>query len=340
MNTQDNRPTGHPDADGSADNAKQQQASDRDASIPDGSDDETEFCPIQPEYPKYPRPSNPFELPQISPGIYGNPFAGANAPLHAPKAKLRRAVIILAVLLICGGIAEGVPCLSGSESTKPAPEEKTPAPSSTEMGAQLLAAAAAGKEAEVRRLAEAGADLNVTDSDRNTPLHLAVKRGHVAVARLLLEKGAKSNTYDRDGVTPLFTAVAVGNEAMVRLLIEQAEDIDETDMQGSSLLHVAVRKGYKEIVKLLLSRGASTNLCDDCGRKPAELASDDETKKILMQFLLSHKDSEGSSTVTENIQAAIEEGNEPLVKFLIEECDADPNMTIDHCRPIRGKWVE
>ena len=296
MNTQDNRPPKHPDADDSAD-AKQRQDSDRGVSIPDGSDDETQFCPIQPEYPKYPGPSIPFETPEIHPGtlpmppgIYGDPFSGTNAPRHAPKAKLHRTVVILSVLLICGGIAGGV--LYGRESTKPVPEEKAPAPSPAEMGAQLLAAAAAGKEAEVRRLAEAGADLNVTDGARNTPLHLAVKQGHEAVARLLSEKGAKSNTYDRDGVSPLFTAVADGKEAMVRLLIEQAEDINETDMEGSSLLHVAVRKGYKEIVKLLLSRGASINLCDDCGRKPEELASDDETKKILIQFLLSRKDSD------------------------------------------------
>ena len=113
MNTQDNRPTKHPDADDRAD-AKQRQDSDRGVSIPDGSDDETQFCPIQPEYPKYPGPSIPFETPEIhpgtlpiSPGIYGDPFSGTNAPLHAPKAKLRRAVVILSVLLICGSIAGG-----------------------------------------------------------------------------------------------------------------------------------------------------------------------------------------------------------------------------------------
>ena len=77
MNTQDNRPTKHPDADDSAD-AKQRQDSNRGVSIPDGSDDETElshiqpkyFGPIQPRYPKYARPPIPCEPPMVLSGAY------------------------------------------------------------------------------------------------------------------------------------------------------------------------------------------------------------------------------------------------------------------------------
>ena len=51
-----------------------------------------------------------------------------------------------------------------------------------------------------RALAEAGADLNLTDPDGTTALVLAIINGHFDLARMLVEKGADPNVADtRDG---------------------------------------------------------------------------------------------------------------------------------------------
>lgn len=53
-------------------------------------------------------------------------------------------------------------------------------------------------------------DVNSTDNDRVTALHLAAVRNELAIAQLLIENGAKS-TADKNGETPLHWAAARGH---------------------------------------------------------------------------------------------------------------------------------
>jgi hypothetical protein len=54
-----------------------------------------------------------------------------------------------------------------------------------------------------RRLLEHGADPNICDDSRSTPLHQASSRGWLEVTRLLLSYGAKVDEKDEEGKTPL-----------------------------------------------------------------------------------------------------------------------------------------
>ena len=58
----------------------------------------------------------------------------------------------------------------------------------------------------VKVLVEAGADLEATDNEGKTPLHLAWNLSYT-MAELLLEKGANPNTADVQGNTPLHLSV-------------------------------------------------------------------------------------------------------------------------------------
>jgi ankyrin len=71
----------------------------------------------------------------------------------------------------------------------------------------LLYAAREGCIECARHLAEAGADLNLTDPEQVSPLLLAVLNGHFDLAALLLEKGANPSKWDWYGRTPLYAAV-------------------------------------------------------------------------------------------------------------------------------------
>lgn len=72
--------------------------------------------------------------------------------------------------------------------------------------ALMYAARQNAKEA-AQVLAEAGANLNLTDPNGTSALEIAIINGHFDLAALLLKKGADPNLADRTGMTPLYAAV-------------------------------------------------------------------------------------------------------------------------------------
>ncbi len=82
----------------------------------------------------------------------------------------------------------------------------------------LLWAATKGDLWEIRRLRAAGVDLNITDYDGRTALHLAASEGQKRVASYLLERGADWRLKDRWGATALDDARRDGHDAVVELL--------------------------------------------------------------------------------------------------------------------------
>jgi ankyrin repeat protein len=71
----------------------------------------------------------------------------------------------------------------------------------------LMYAAREGSLDAARALAEAGAELNLTDPDGTTALVLAIINGHFDTAALLLDKGADPNIADTAGMAALYAAV-------------------------------------------------------------------------------------------------------------------------------------
>jgi ankyrin repeat protein len=93
-----------------------------------------------------------------------------------------------------------------------------------EPGADVTLSMAAGKGdlEEVRRLIEAGADVNEKTSNGWTPLMKASLQGHVDVVKLPLEKGAKigAERYRRSRLTALSYAIAGGDLPTIKALID------------------------------------------------------------------------------------------------------------------------
>jgi hypothetical protein len=71
-------------------------------------------------------------------------------------------------------------------------------------------------------LIEAGADVNLRNSQGAPALTFAATFGHLEIAELLLKNGADQSLKDSRGKTPLDHAILQENEAMINLLQQYA----------------------------------------------------------------------------------------------------------------------
>lgn len=126
-------------------------------------------------------------------------------------------------------------------------------PSLTNMS-KLAQAVARGDSAQVKSLLSSGSfDVNETDTDKNTCLHLAAGMDHLAVAQILIEKGANVDAKDGNWLTPMHRACRNNNDSIVKLLIENQADINVKDKEWISPLHVCAANNSLECVKLFAS---------------------------------------------------------------------------------------
>lgn len=82
----------------------------------------------------------------------------------------------------------------------------------------LIFAASQGDLNEIRRLISHGVDVNSSDYDGRTALHLAAAEGQTETVKFLLRKGADKDYKDRWGNTPMADAQSGGHEAIAELL--------------------------------------------------------------------------------------------------------------------------
>ena len=74
-------------------------------------------------------------------------------------------------------------------------------------------------------LIDKGADVNASNDNGNTPLHLALWNGHAAVAMAVIDKGADVNASNDNGNTPLHLALWNGHAGVAMAVIDKGADI-------------------------------------------------------------------------------------------------------------------
>ncbi|KAI9340248.1 26S proteasome non-ATPase regulatory subunit 10 [Obelidium mucronatum] len=128
---------------------------------------------------------------------------------------------------------------------------------------------------------------NIETKAKWTPLMIAASVGAGPIADFLIINGADVNLQNENKQTPLFYAASkgwldLGNIAIVRLLLQQANvKLDIEDKSGNSVLHVAVENGQAEIAVLLVEAGAEIDLENREKQKPLDLAPDRNVKTFL-----------------------------------------------------------
>jgi beta-lactamase regulating signal transducer with metallopeptidase domain len=214
------------------------------------------------------------------PGRGVHPLKRRIARLDAPvPGRTRRAAGLVTVLALCAGAAAAAWAAQPAQvvtvvrGDAPPPSRTAAGARSRELGRSLLEAIDEGYPDSIRRLVDAGADVNRYVPGDGTPLVVAARLGDLPTARLLLAHGAAVGQPAPGDGSPLIMAAAHGRLEMVRLLVDAGADVNQYVPFDETPLINAARHGDLAVVGYLMDRGADPNLAVPSMNRPGEVRS-------------------------------------------------------------------
>lgn len=133
----------------------------------------------------------------------------------------------------------------------------------------LCKAAAAGDTATLATLEGQGYDLDVSDYDGRTAIHLAASEGHTDTVKWLLDHGAKATHFDRFGGSPLTDAERENHLETAKLLAAAARD------------QLAAAEKLKQTELLQGRMGRRSSVSDRCRSSAAVVMSSAQGARAL-----------------------------------------------------------
>lgn len=132
---------------------------------------------------------------------------------------------------------------------------------------------------------------NIDISDRNgfTALHLAIIKERYKVVEFLLSKGANINKKQEvfsmtkvvDGFTPLMLAIISSNYKIIDLLLSNNADPNISDDSGRTAIMYSISSKNLEICNKLIKCGSDLNIKDKDGQIPLDYAIAIENSEIV-----------------------------------------------------------
>ena len=200
----------------------------------------------------------------------------------------------------------------------------------------LMKAVKEGKVDEIKRLLKIEAfkkNVNQQDEDGNTALLFAAEYGFEDILNLLIGTGADPNLPDFKKRTPLMTAAYRGKANIVTKLLEidsLKKNINAQDKDGDTALIFAAKRGYDNILDLLLQEGADPNLRNFKERTPLMEATKRGKANIVTKLLeidslkknINAQDKDGDTALI----FAAKRGSDDIMDLLLQ-AGADPNLS-------------
>lgn len=108
-----------------------------------------------------------------------------------------------------------------------------------------------------------GVDINSTNSEGLTALHISVEYERINIIDFLLENGAEIDIQCNKGNTPLMHGIEKNvQEEIINKLITCKSNFDIQNVKGKTALMLATEKGYKNVIRILLEAKCQYDLKD------------------------------------------------------------------------------
>ena len=125
------------------------------------------------------------------------------------------------------------------------------------------------------RLIKAGADINLADDCRFTPLHQAVTMNNHPAVNILVAHKANVNAVAHRNNTPLYCGAFLGRSMWIlEPLLRAGANPTIPNTDGDTALHQAARHGESELISTLCLRGADPNAAREGGDTPLHVAAE------------------------------------------------------------------
>lgn len=194
------------------------------------------------------------------------------------------------------------------------------------------------------RLIKAKADIHHPFTSGNLPIHIAAKYEYLNIIGALRDAGADLNVLNHEKKSPLWLAIESRQTKAASVLIALKADITVT-MGKQNLLHLAVSKDTKILIPVLV-KSISINAPNDAGQSPLAIAFANANLVCAKQLVDLKADINiriGNKQQTP-LHIAAQAGDQELLKSLIEKqpdldaYDADLMtplaLALDKCQPI------
>lgn len=139
-----------------------------------------------------------------------------------------------------------------------------------------------------------GANINIQDEYKTTPLLMAANLGKCEMVEFLLQNGADTNIQDIDGMTPLMYTLTVDYPIgtpnydrylrIAYILLSNHADVEYKNNEGMTALMMASQNGNIQAVNALLYNRANPFIRNYDGQTAYDLAQNDDIKRLIRNY--------------------------------------------------------
>lgn len=177
-----------------------------------------------------------------------------------------------------------------------------------------------------------GCDVNATDEEGNTALHIAVRGCQVKIVQSLLDKGSDPKVTDSVGRTTLYPAARSGTPDPTEIVLSCGLEVDAPDFKGTTPLIIA-RSDSSNCVPIapqLLESGANVSAFGDDDGTPLTRASRFENIEMVQLLIarganIESRDSFGRTALHMALERTA--GTEKDIISILNEVQIDTEAT-------------